>query len=496
MHGMTWIARASRLPLASALVLGTFAPASLAVADERTTLPVGQVVESVVCLDDPAQTYALYLPSTYTPQRPWPILYAFDPRGRGSVPTNLFRGVAERLGYIVVGSNNSRNGPWPPIVAAMNAVWADTHARLALDPRRVYATGMSGGNAPAIQLATRQGAGIIACAGAIKAEEIAPVDGGFSWISTAGTADFNFDLNRTLVAALVARGVVARLSAFDGGHAWPPEDVAVWALEAVHLSAMRSGRVAREATFVESYLRNGQERARDLAGRSLADDAAEEYAALARELKGLEPTEPLEAEARRLRDTPEARENVKRHKSLAERSERESVRLFVLRGLVEGKRLPRTALSDGAADSMGGSEDAGKEIMALMELESRLDRLARDAESADADARLVARRARDGFFIETYFSAMDRRDGRNFDAALQLLRLCARMRPTNSGPVYELARTHAARGDKKKALAELQKAKTLGFAEPGRLEVEPEWAPLRTEPKFREIVAALRAPAP
>ncbi len=93
---------------------------------------MGPVIESVACLHDPTQTYALYLPSTYTAERRWPILYAFDPRACGPVPTKLFRAAAERLGYIAVGSNNSRNGPRSPVVAALNAVWRDTHERLAL----------------------------------------------------------------------------------------------------------------------------------------------------------------------------------------------------------------------------------------------------------------------------------------------------------------------------------------------------------------------------
>jgi tetratricopeptide (TPR) repeat protein len=96
--------------------------------------------------------------------------------------------------------------------------------------------------------------------------------------------------------------------------------------------------------------------------------------------------------------------------------------------------------------------------------------------------------------METYYAALDRRDQGRSDSALELLGLCARMSPNNAGTAYELARTHAARGDKKKALAELQKAKALGFADLARLAIEPEWAIVRTEPEFRKIADAGRAP--
>src|SRR5512140_3935066 len=84
--------------------------------------PRGTIVEKVACLKQPAQTYALYLPSTYDPQIPRPILYCFDPGARGRVPVELFKEPAEKLSYIVVGSNNSRNGPWGPIYEAIQAM--------------------------------------------------------------------------------------------------------------------------------------------------------------------------------------------------------------------------------------------------------------------------------------------------------------------------------------------------------------------------------------
>jgi dienelactone hydrolase len=459
------------------------------------SLPAGQVIERVACRHDPTQTYALYLPSNYTAERRWPILYAFDPRARGTDPIKQFRTAAERLGYIVVGSNNSRNGPWPPIVAALNAIWRDTHERLALDPNRIYATGMSGGNGPATLLAVKHGAGIIACAGVLTAEQTASVNSRLAWISVAGSGDFSYNVNQKLVEALVARGVTARLATFDGGHSWPPKDVAAHALEFVHLSAMRSARLPRDPGFIERYTEQGQARAREFAAQGMTDGAAEEYAALARELKGLAPVEAFAVEARRLHDSPEAKKNRKREQALTARYERETEELYQLRQLLEHSGPYATMRIPELVERMGEEDDGPANNTTVdYELESRLDRLARETKSQDADTRIVARRVREGFYLETYYAAMDWRDQRRFDFAFTLFGLCERMRPNTPATVYEMARTHAARGDKTKALAELQRAKTLGFADPARLSVDPEWAVMRAEPKFREIADALRAP--
>src|SRR6185369_15137924 len=77
-------------------------------------LPRGQVLDRVASRDNPAQSYALYVPSNYSPERAWPILYCLDPGARGRVPVERFAEAAEKAGFLVAGSNNSRNGPLAP----------------------------------------------------------------------------------------------------------------------------------------------------------------------------------------------------------------------------------------------------------------------------------------------------------------------------------------------------------------------------------------------
>ena len=67
-------------------------------------LPVSKVIERVVCLKDASQSYALYLPPDYTPDRRWPVIYAFDPGGRGVRPVERFKDAAGKYGYIIIGS--------------------------------------------------------------------------------------------------------------------------------------------------------------------------------------------------------------------------------------------------------------------------------------------------------------------------------------------------------------------------------------------------------
>ena len=113
--------------------------------EPRQGIERGRLIPKVSCLSDGKFSYALYLPKGYAADRAWPVLLAFAPDGDGAGPVMLFQAEAERLGWIVAGSLDSRNGAVEPNLAAQKALWEDLHKRFNIDSRRVVSTGFSGG---------------------------------------------------------------------------------------------------------------------------------------------------------------------------------------------------------------------------------------------------------------------------------------------------------------------------------------------------------------
>ncbi len=113
----------------------------------------GIVTDSVVCEKNNDHTYAVYLPLNYSTEKKWPIIYFFDPVARGIVPIKKYEHVAEKLGYIIVCTNNSRNGPLIESFEAADAVFLDTQSRFSIDTEKVYTSGFSGGSRVALALA-------------------------------------------------------------------------------------------------------------------------------------------------------------------------------------------------------------------------------------------------------------------------------------------------------------------------------------------------------
>ena len=211
-------------------------------------LPAGQIIDRVTCAADPSQSYALFVPADYTPSRTWPVIFAFDAGGRGRTPVERYQAAAERYGYIVVGSNNSRNGS-TEISRILAAMTTDVAERLAVDPRRVYLAGMSGGARVAlgIALASKDIAGVIASSAGYPDSRLRKTLP-FPLFATAGTDDFNHLEMRRLDREL---STTHRLVIFSGGHVWLSSDLALQAVEWMELQSMKAGLKARNAADID-----------------------------------------------------------------------------------------------------------------------------------------------------------------------------------------------------------------------------------------------------
>jgi len=204
----------------------------------------GQIIKKIICTQSPEHSYALYLPSGYNPEKKWPIIYALDPGARGSLPLEHFLQAAEAHGFILAGSNDSRNGPWEPICRAVIAVWNDTQERFSIDLNRVYVTGFSGGSRAAAyfsRIVEKPIAAVIGCGAGlpsqIKPSEIKPS----FYCGVVGKKDITYFEMMDLDGKFDEVGVHHRFFVFDGIHEWPPESVCIRAVDWLEVVGMDRG---------------------------------------------------------------------------------------------------------------------------------------------------------------------------------------------------------------------------------------------------------------
>ncbi|MBW8771226.1 MAG: hypothetical protein JF589_15840, partial [Gemmatimonadetes bacterium] len=103
------------------------------------------VMERVTAPRDSSHSSAVLLPADYSASRRWPVLFVLDPRGRAMPSLERFADAADRLGYIVVSSYDSRSDSSKEVnVGAINAMFATAMRRFMVDTTRMYIAGLSG----------------------------------------------------------------------------------------------------------------------------------------------------------------------------------------------------------------------------------------------------------------------------------------------------------------------------------------------------------------
>ncbi len=447
-------------------------------APKTLSLPLGKLVERVPCAGHPEQTYALYLPRGYTPERRWPILYAFDASSDGKSVAALFQSAAETYGWIVVSSwNTASDGPMEPNFKAMSALWPDTHARFSIDDSRVYAAGFSGTVRFACILAlTSPGTitGIIGAGAGFPFGSPPKKGNPFVFFGTVGDRDFNYYEMNDLDAALAGLAVPHRIEHWAGPHAWPPATLATQAVAWMEMAAMKAGKRPKDAALVEAQWTADRAHAQGLAAGHPAD-ALHIWRSMAADYAGLRDARDIaeaEKEAAALAASPACQK--------------------VLRDREERDRRDKKILADGpgilARISAGNDPVTVGQIAAQLKIPEIKVRAA----SADPEESLSAKRIINTYLGQTRFYLPQMyRERKEYDRAVFVLSVGAELLPDDPWTWSEIARFHALKGKagNKKALEALHKAVDKGLADPMILTDGKDFAALSQEEEFRQILA-------
>ncbi len=441
-------------------------------AEAQVPHPKGQLVEGIAAAADPSQTYTLYLPSAYDPARKWPVLLVLDPRGRSVVAAELFREAAERYGWILISSNDTRSdGGWEPNRKALSALWPEANQRYASDPKRLYAAGFSGTVLVAWNLgfSTNGLAGVIAACGRHEART-QPVT--WAQYSATGTADFNYLPTLAMEDELDRAQATHRLAVFDGPHAWMPKEMATAAVEWLEALAMKQGLrtkdpalaqelYSRDLARAKSELDAGDLRTALTAYRSIADT----YASL------------LDAsEAAKLAGTlaaSKASQELERAEKTARRYEEgQLIRAQQALGAWQTAEIapPAPALST----SLG--------VRGLLKQSAQSDSIG-----------LAARRVLAAIGVQVgFYMPRELVEKKRFKEAATLYEVATEIRPGDPVALYNLACAQALAGDRKRALASLDRSVKAGWNDAAQMEKDPDLESLRQEKAFADLLAQVR----
>lgn len=438
------------------------------------TPATGSVHSSVPVAAQPSNSYALYLPSAYSTAKRWPLLLIFDPFARGEVSVKLFHDAAEKYGFILVGSNNSRNFEDPS--AAIRLLWAEMKEHYAIDPRRIYTAGLSGGArvAASVALACKSCiAGVIANSAGLPNGAAPPAPEVSDWFLAAGTTDFNYTEQLRLKETLDARNVVSRFVVFDGPHGWMPKEFADRALAWLQLRAMIKGVVPMDKDFVAAQFesRVAEAQAEQKSGDVLG--ATRAYREIAQDFSKVRDVKEQESLVKTLAASEETRK--------AKKAEKEALKL-------QDETAHR--IGDTVAGLAQGQDVRGQYMVELNSVVNEANDEQRKL-SNPAMKQAIARALASAFAyaIENGQQLMLRKTP---IPARTMFQAGEVIQPESAWASYLVATSQAELGEKKMAIQELKKALEKGMTNAAALD-DNAFDRIRNDAEFKELSAKLAA---
>jgi dienelactone hydrolase len=440
-----------------------------------SAIQLGKVTDKVVVQSYPDQSYAAFLPAGYSPDRSWPTVFCFDPRARGRLVIERFVQAAEKHGYIVLCSNNSRNGLTGQAVAQIfTDFWDDAHARFSIDKNRTYAAGFSGGARLATTFASRcRGclAGVIG-AGAGFGADIAPDEKTpFAYFGIVGVDDFNFGEMWELEKRLGQLRAPYRFENFGGGHEWAPQEKIEQAFAWLTLQAMKSGVAPKDEKFIDEQFNVRSAAADQVLSGGHYVDALRAFSSIVRDFQAFRDVKLAANKLEQVSKTAELKKEVSTEEELYRRQLREAGEIRML--WMKPPNPDETVLPRSQATVRLADWRKKKEL------------------TVDSRDRRLARRILSHLTVESFETAQASLRNNDYNQALTNLQLAKEIDPKNANTAFEIARVYALNRQKKPALQSLEEAVSLGFKDASRLKAEIAFSSLSDEPRYQKLLAAI-----
>ena len=219
----------------------------------------GKIIDRVFCKSDPTQSYALYIPAKVN-KSTLPVIYFFDPHADGILPVKKYKPLADQFGFILIGSNNSKNGnDWPTTENICQHLFDDSQARVKINRKRIYTCGFSGGAKVAGYMALKypEVKGMIAN-GAGLPDGTPAGDFNFSFTGIAGEGDMNLTDLETFNSDLDPTRTRHHFILFDGKHEWAFENSMSVAFAGLQLDAMQKALIPKDEILIRHYIESSK----------------------------------------------------------------------------------------------------------------------------------------------------------------------------------------------------------------------------------------------
>lgn len=261
--------------------------------------------------------FALYIPGQAVQQKNIPVIFFLDPHANGAQPVEKYKTSAEEYGYMLVGSNNIKNG-LAASYARNNFEHLVSHLdkKFNIDKNQLYVAGFSGGAKLALLFADRLGSisGAIACGGSIPfTTDFEP---SFYYVGITGNQDFNYLETKQSFNAYDRNGYDYTSVVFDGGHEWAPVSAFNQGLNGLKIYAMKLEHLPEDKKWLQQLYTQMMDSAKVAREKNDMIQEYHVYQQMNRWFHGLKPTVEVRKSMLALQNNPAFVNQMQKQQSL------------------------------------------------------------------------------------------------------------------------------------------------------------------------------------
>ncbi len=426
------------------------------------SLVKGKVIDTVACKNQYAQSFALYLPSYYSSNKQFPCIYFFDAHARGSLPVRTYKDIAEKYEFVLIGSNFSKNGvEWQVTNDAIKALMDDTHSRINIDTKRVYAAGFSGGArvASSIAILDHGIAGVIGCAAGFP-KTGTEFQNKFDYFGIVGNYDFNLIEMESLNEALAQNGFTHQLLTANGIHDWASAPDFQTALLWMQINAIKENLQSKNDTLINTFKNDFDKR---IANAITSKDwiaAHELLGGIVRTLDGLQDVSSYKKQLDEMTASVAYKDAVTLQTQLQQTEQNQQQELA----------------------GQFTAQDAQWWTKKIADMNHNIHSASNQQESQ------MNKRLLNFLGLVSYMNSNHALEGGDLNNAAKSLQVFKMADPKNPDCFYLSAIYYMKKGDQQQAISSLNEAASLGYSDVSLLIAEPAFNSLQNTVDFKKIV--------
>lgn len=240
------------------------------------TIEPGNIYEHILINNDYLNSFAIYLPRYYSTKTSWPIVFFFDSGGNGSLPIKKYKTIADSLGFILVGSNASKNGQ--DFRESQQIWYLLKNACLnnfKINKNAIVLCGFSGGARVSCSLAEIDKSVLAVIANSAGAQQLnQKLSNNSLFIGLSGKGDMNRAEMLNIEYFLEATALPHYYIEFKGKHEWAPLNIFKKALQLTLFHAFRQSIIDTSPEIVSDFI---TEQLNDIKQLELDNNLVEAY---------------------------------------------------------------------------------------------------------------------------------------------------------------------------------------------------------------------------